>query len=286
MLFNRQFELDIQVGEGKAKQYKSSDKEGFGLKCNFDIQKTVAGICETGTVTIYNLPLQDIQDISTRLVTKQGQTPPKNYIQISAGYGDDYGIIYKGGMFGATTSLASPDISIKIDMKGNFYENAVKQFNYSGEMITYLEVAQNIAETLGIPIKATSAEASARIIKSFTFTGSCFTAIDILRTYAPKHINLFISGGTMYVLDIGLGATMSIVKLDEKSGLIGTPEPTMYGAKFTTLLRPSLEAGGAVMVTSIKQPQASGTYRIMKMRHYGGTREPAFFTEIEGQRIV
>lgn len=285
MLYNRRFKLTVQVGTGTALTWSSDDRGGTGLKVDFSVRKTMGGIGEQADITITGLPLETIQYLCTVMRPPKDRPLPRNYVQLEAGCGDDYGVIFEGGIFRAAPSVDSPDMSVKLQCTAGFQDDSTGPFQYAGKDVPFADVAKALAANLKVPLKMASKAAAAERIKSVTLDCTGLQAMRALREYFPGVINIFMTGGVLHVTDGSAASSGSVIKLSGESGLIGTPEPTIPGMNCRSLLRPSLEAGGFVMVESVKLPDVSGVYRIVNLTHSGSNRGDEFYSNIQGVRF-
>lgn len=285
-LYKRRFAIELQIAESKVKRYESSETS-TGLKVDFNISKTIGGIGEQASITIYGLPLQDIQYISSALRPPTDKELPRNYIRLEAGLGADYGVIFEGGIFEVIPSLDTPDMSVQLTCTAAFKKSNYTNFVYVDKQQPFINICKKLADFMGVPIKATSIKATSNIINSISINEQPLQAIIKLNQYYPQEINVYLCGGVLYVEDGEIGrSTEKIIKLDGKSGLIGTPQPTIAGLNCKSLLRPSLQAGSFINVESVKLPMLNGTYRIVNLTHSGSSRGDEWYSNIEATRFL
>lgn len=282
MLWNRKFAIRINI-ENTIKEYVSSSIDNSSLKVDFEVQKSIGGIGETAEITVYGLPLEDIRYFCTSMGSPGKKAPPKNLVQVSAGFPDDYGVIFEGSIIKVAPNVDTPDMSIQLSCVSLYSENAEKIFQYSYYYVTYLEVAKDIASFFDIPFRCMSSLAGSTILKNPSFKCTVFQALDQLRGYAKGKFDIFLSGGELYVTDNQISTTP--IRLAGDSGLIGTPKPTADGVNITCILRPSLEAGKFVMVESNKLMMTQGLYQIINLTHSGSNRDSKFYSQITGKKI-
>ncbi len=284
-LYKRRFKLTVQVGTGTALTWSSDDRGGTALKVDFSVRKTMGGIGEQADVAITGLSLKTIQYLCTVMRPPKDKPLPRNYVQLEAGYGDDYGVIFEGGIFRAAPSVDTPDMSVKLQCTAGFQNDNSGPFQYAGKDVLFADVASALAANLKVPLKMKSEAAQTNRVASVSLDCTGLQAMRALREYFPGVINVYMSGGALYVTDGRVAEAGSIIKLSGESGLIGTPEPTIPGMNCKSLLRPSLEAGGFVMVESVKLPDITGVYRIVNLTHSGSNRGDEFYSNIEGVRF-
>lgn len=283
-LFRRRFKLTVQVAENKALSWSSDDMGNTGLKVDFSVQKTVGGIGEQADITVTGLSLEHIGYLCTVMRPRDNDIP-KNFVQLEAGYGDDYGVIFQGGIFEIVPNVDVPDMAVKLTCTAGFQDNKNSIFQFNGANVPYLDIVKALAEHLKMPLKVNSTEATTITVKSVSIDCSGLQAISAIRELRKGLIDIYLSGGVLYVDDTKAGATGNIIKLTGESGLIGTPQPTVAGVNCKSLLRPSLQAGNFFYVESKKLPIVNGTYRIMNVTHTGSTRGNEFYSVIEANRF-
>ena len=117
MLFKRKLKLTIDIA-GQKKTYEH-DTENHSLNINFNIQKALQK-AETASIDIIGLPLNDIQELSTKFdYTKKTIKP--NFVMIEAGYDSDFGVIFKGATTQALPSLNGADFTLSLKAQGGYY---------------------------------------------------------------------------------------------------------------------------------------------------------------------
>lgn len=288
MLFNRFFELNIQVGDHAEKKYSGTDNM---LQFDFQVTKTIGGIGEQANITLYGLPLKDIQYLCTSIRARSEGTPLKvNTIQLTAGYVDEYGVIFNGGIFDVQPSLDSSDLSVKLTCTAglqkrseNSSESANTLFEISEKNYSFLDICRKLAEKMNVPIEIRD-ETEDSILDSVSISRTCLQTIEELRAYKKMKYNIYFTGGKLIVEDRHKGQGNKIIKLSNMSGLIGTPQPTIAGCNVKSLLRPSLEAGGHIEVESTKLPMVNGVYRISNLTHNGSSRGSQFYSNMQCTR--
>lgn len=283
-LFRRRFKLTIQVAENKLLSWSSDDMGNTGLKVDFSVQKTVGGIGEQADITVTGLSLEHIGYLCT-VMQPRDKDIPKNFVQLEAGYGDDYGVIFQGGIFELVPNVDVPDMAVKLTCTAGFQEDKSQKFQFNGANIPYIDIVTALAANLGVPLKMQSKAAEATVFKSVSIDCTGLQAIMTMREMRKGVIDIYLSGGVLYVTDTALSATGNIVKLTGESGLIGTPQPTLSGINCKSLLRPSLQAGHFFYVESKKLPIVNGEYRIINLTHSGSSRGDEFYTSIEAVRF-
>lgn len=284
-LYKRRFAIELQIAEKKIKRWES-DNISTGLKVDFSISKTIGGIGEQASITIYGLSLQDIQYIASALRPPTDKELPRNYIRLEAGLGSDYGVIFEGGIFEVVPSLDSPDLSVQLNCTAAFKTSNYDNFVYVDKQKPFIDVCKKLAEFMGVPIKASSTQATTNIIDSISINDQPLQVITKLNQYYPQVINVYLCGGVLYVEDGSIGRGGKIIKLTGESGLIGTPQPTIAGLNCKSLLRPSLQAGTFISVESVKLPMLNGTYRIVNLTHTGSSRGDDWYSNIEATRFL
>lgn len=287
MLFNRYFDLKIQIGEQKERIYKGIDRM---LQFDFQVTKTIGGIGEQANITLHGLPLEDIQYLCTAIRARSEGTPLKvNTIQLTAGYLDESGIIFNGGIFDVLPSLDSSDLSVRLTCTAGLQkrsetssESANTLFEISEKNYSFLEICKKLAEKMNVPIEIRNAEDT--ILDSVSISKTCLQTIEELRNFKRMKYNVYFTGGKLIVEDRHKGKGNKIIKLSALSGLIGSPQPTIAGCNLKCLLRPTLEAGGHVEVESAKLPMVNGVYRIINLTHTGSSRGNQYYSNMQCTR--
>lgn len=279
-LFKRKVALDIQVNN-IVKTYSDAVIDKFNLKIDFNITKTMGSLGDRGTITITGLPLDDAGALSTCMMNIGKQAPPRNYVQLMAGYELDFGVIFKGGVFQVSSNLDSPDMSVTLNVQPGFDISRTKIIEINEKPATLMSICQKAATVLEAPLSFTAAD---KQYPDYNFKGSVFQLLDNLQKTVPYTKKIYFSDGILHVEDTAVPGS-NVILISGESGLIGTPQASMQGINFKCLLRPSMKVGSMVQIVNRKLPLLNGLYKIQTLQMQGGNRSVPYFCNVFAIRM-
>lgn len=292
MAFGRKVDVSVVFGA-----YVNSFSEKF--KIDFDITQSTGGTYSSGSVTITGLPTEDLIRMAT-YYNFQNRILMPNAVTITAGYGwsfndftPKYATIFSGAAMSAELSLDTPDKSITFELSSAYYQNEALKVDYTAPVSQPLPaVISAVVTPLGF-VPNVDATLSARIVKSFKYTGQLSGFIEKLRSMYDDLE--FYTEKNMFCVTLKnepnlVGAVLPVTIRSEE--LLGTPAPTFVGCNIKTLLKPTIAPKQLIMVESKRFANTTiGTtmdyllsgevFVAMNVRHQGSTRDSAYFTEIE-----
>lgn len=274
--FKREIIFSIQI-KNTLKTYRATD-DGVMLGVDFNVKKSVKGTPSTGEVTITGLLKEDIAWISTNFNLQTGVLNP-SFFALSVGYGENTSEILRGNIITAIPNLDSPDFSIKLNIQAGYLNNLQNNaVTHSLKNATLKQIAENIAKNNKLKLEF---KAKNRNVGDYAFAGSPFLQILKFRE-AYLGVDAFIRGDSLLVIDQDFRG-VNVVKLNNKSGLLGTPKPTPMGCEINCMLNPFLNVGDALDLKSFKLPQLDGVYFIFELSHIGNNRGDAWITKINAR---
>lgn len=274
--FKREIIFSIQI-KNTLKTYRATE-DGTMLGVDFNVKKSVKGTPSTGEVTITGLLKEDIAWISTNFNLQSGVLNP-SFFSLSVGYGENTSEILKGNIVTAIPNLDSPDFSIKLNVQAGYLNNLQNNaVTHSLKNATLKQIAENIAKNNKLKLEF---KAKNRNVGDYAFAGSPFLQILKFRE-AYKGVDAFIRGDSLVVTDQDFKG-INVVRLSNKSGLLGTPKPTPMGCEINCMLNPFLNVGDALDLKSFKLPQLDGVYFIFELSHVGNNRGDAWITKINAR---
>lgn len=279
-LFKRKVALDIQVNN-IIKTYSNAVVDKFNLKIDFNITKTMGNLGDRGTITVTGLPLDDACALSTCMMNIGKIAPPRNYVQLFAGYETDYGLIFKGGVFQVSSNLDTPDMSVTLDVKPGYDASRITNIEINEKPATLMSICKKAATVLNAPL---SFKAEDKQYSEFNFTGTVFQLLNNLQNTVPVSKRIYYSDNILHVEDTAVAGN-DIIAISGDSGLIGTPQASMKGINFKCLLIPSLHVGSMVEITSRKLPLLNGIYKIQTLQMQGGNRNNTYFCNVFAIRM-
>lgn len=274
-LFKRKVALDIQVNN-VVKKYSDAVVDKFNLKIDFNITKTMGSLGDRGTITITGLPLDDAGALSTCMMNIGKEAPPRNFVQLMAGYESDFGVIFKGGVFTVSSNLDTPDMTITLDVKPGYDASRITNIEINEKPATLMSICQKAAAALNAPL---SFQAEDKQFSEYNFKGTVFMLLDNLQRTVPYTKRIYFSDGVLHVEDTAIPGT-EILLISGESGLIGTPQASMQGINFKCLLMPGMRVGSMVQLVSRKLPLLNGLYKVQTLVMQGGNRSTPYFCNV------
>ena len=262
-LFNHKVIVEVE-GDETTKGVKFEDGEldlEFSVPFNDDLE------ADEAEIIVYNLTDTTIQHIKYNHV-----------ITITAGYGDDLGIIFKGRVSKKKTYWEGCDKVTKIFAldSDDLEERDIAEISFS-ENTKASTILKTLLDKTSLPIAAFYPR------KDYTYTDSTTVnggLLENIKKYSEVcGISTFINKGKIYSQYLKDGDTVEFT-LSEDTGLIGSPDgfveekstdsgtETISGYECTCLLQHRITTGTQV---KIRSRQVSGTYRIFEGEHsYSG----------------
>lgn len=279
---NRVCYIEISTPNG-VKQIKN-----IGLKG--EIHRRMGNVSADAKISVANLSKQDVEYLSTYM-SPYVEPGKQKQISVYAGYLDTgYGLIFKGDIIQAIPS-GLPDIWLDIEAKTNYF-NRQNIITFSSDTpVSSMQFAQNVANQLGVPLAWKSK--SKKLIDSFNFAGAKAKLVEELNKYGD--FLAFLDNGVLKVIDkdeevtqnvtsnVGASERGGVKLINLSSGLVGVPQSTEYGAKFSVLLDPTLNPSDWVRLESEKFPAINDYYQIYDLVFKFSTRDKDFYCEIQGK---
>lgn len=274
--FKREIVFSIQI-RNTIKTYRATE-DGVMLSVEFNIKKSVKGTPSMGEVTITGLLKEDIAFISTNFDLQSGLLNPSLFT-MSVGYGQNLSEILRGNIVTAIPNLDSPDFSIKLTIQAGYLNNLENNLvTHSLKDASIRQVCENIAKNNKLKLEF---KASDKKIGDYAFAGSPFYQISSFREAYPAY-DIFVRGDYLVVSDKNFEG-INTIRLNNQSGLLGTPKPTPTGCEIVCMLNPFLNIGDALDLKSFKLPQLDGTYFIFELSHQGANRGDAWVSRINAR---
>lgn len=238
------------------------------LDCEFHIPFDDDTQANEAELAVYNLS----RDTRARLKYN-------DVITVTAGYGEDTGVIFSGritqcstassGMDDKTTILALDSMDLK--------ERSIDSISFqSGVKASF--ILKTLLDRLGLPVAVFQPARDYTYTKGTNVDGELMQAV---RQYAQVcGVSAYVCKGRVYARSLRDGDDTGFT-VSEDTGLVGTPEPfeeesaseefvdTIKGYKFQMLLQHRLTTAARVQLNS---RDVSGTFRVRRGAHrYDGT---------------
>ena len=268
-IFKRSWRLSIEI-DGKVKTYQELQNDDISLKIDFDITSKVSNYSE-GNITIYNLSRDDMYFLSScARISANGGVFKQNKIQLECGYNGELGLILSGNIFECSADFTSPDKKLNIKAQGNLTKNFTGDVAISlNGNVDLKDICQELTTKQKLILeydKAIKPISQA----GYSFLGTPKQMVNELRK-SFKDLWFYFSedGKTLKVQPKENATIKNPQKLSANTGLVGTPTPTQYGIKATSLLNNNFKAGSWVTLESSRISQYNRTYYIREVKHKG-----------------
>lgn len=254
------------------------------LDVQFGASKTLAKEANTCDLIVYNLNEDHRREL--------GMLTGGPAVTIEAGYVENIGQIYAGQLREVTSYQRGPDWITELHSGDQEERLAKARINRSYSAGTRVDVVvKDLAESmkvgLGNSIKAALTgnlrDAGREFLKGVTFSGSNTRELDRMLKSIGKEWS--IQDGELQVVDTGYALPGPTIRLDPKSGLIGSPTlGSDYVLKARSLMNHSIVPGRAVEVESKEVTKA--LYRVERCDYAGDTFGTDWYVDFEALLYV
>lgn len=260
--FKRKLKILLTLQKGSFKGGEGNAYEISDLAMSVRVEKTGAPDFGKASATIYGLPLDVMEQLST--LCMHPLFVRRNYINIYAG--DDtngYNQIYAGTITRASGDFNSaPDIRFQIESQIGFFGAVTAQganvINGTQSASTFIEQQ---AKKIGFTFKN---EGVTGTVKNAVFEGS---PIEQARQCAKQiGAELLLDDENMILISNGASRKGNAILLNKDSGLLGYPTMTQNGIEIKAIFNPNFKFAGLIKLETTV-PKCSGTWRIIKMSH-------------------
>ncbi len=280
-LYLRDFALEIsRVTKGKFFETREQARI-TGLRCAFNITKTLSSTPNTSEITVCNL-----NEASRSFVQA-----PRAHVRLLAGYDGDLGLLFAGDVRWAPSNLVGADWITKMELGDGLRAHKHARVSKSYAPGTDArQVLKDAAGTMGLKIPTNISEAK-ELLTQFTsgISISGPSEAEITKLLEPRGMSWSIQDGEMRVVRDDQSLPGEAYLVDEEHGMVDSPAygaPAKKGGKhlltFRTLLRPELTPGRRVKLAA---RGASGFFRIEKVSSVGDTRAAEWFSNIEARPL-
>ena len=266
-LFKRCWRLNIQI-DNVIKTYQELLNDDISLKIDFNVDVSLNGNFSNGEIAISGLTQRDIAFLSTNY--EMGSAKLKDsFLSLEVGYSDNLALILNGNIYEAIPDFTASDNTIRLKVMSGIQNNInLANSTLSIEKATFKDLCEAVAKNNNLSLEYDN-NIPNKVIGDYTFQGSPFQQIQELR--ALNEVYITISNDILKVS--GLNPNQSVkIKIDNKSGLIGSPIPSVMGCEITTLLNSGISVNDFIELESLKIPQLNSIYRIIALKHLGSNR--------------
>lgn len=281
-LYKRKYELTIGEAGKDGKQFTD-------LNIRFKIEKTGDSSTNKAEIEIYNLT-----ESSRKFVSKKDLA-----VTLKAGYEDNFGLIFAGY---TTFTHTTKGRSKKDDYVRRGFEHmhredadwisvinaddglkALKHYislSLDDDKLTELQVLRKVVDKLNESVKVATGTLKGikdtRINNGYAVSTTFKNILD--KICKKQQLQHMILDGVLYIRPKNQPIADEIIKLDYESGLIGSPEPTEEGYKFTSLLRHDINIGSLI---EVEAELIKGRFVVMNLTHNGELESNQWFTVCE-----
>lgn len=270
MFDERIVKVSLQVND-EIKTYEDIAIEVSGMKFTNTLQNECV-------VNLTNLDQSTVNYILTETSPFNLNKTPKT-ITVYAGR-KSYGVkqIYFGNI--ASAGIGQPPdtiISIKC-LTGNFQNGNILSRGQPNPISLYT-LSKQIAQDRNL---ALNFQATDKNLSNFIYLGGMQSQLNALAFSGG--VNVFIDDQTLVVKNMNVAISDQETEISEEEGMIGVPEITELGVSVKFYLDSHTALGGALKVTSKRNPVANGVYVIYKLGFSVANRNDPFYWIADGAR--
>ncbi|MGN0016204.1 MAG: baseplate hub protein [Candidatus Avelusimicrobium sp.] len=270
--------VEVEVSQNTADGKVTHALQAFeGLNVRFNIVKRAGSTMNRAEVAICNLKKSTVDYLTTINALEQDQKNRK-VIRLFAGYEGQTGQIFEGDIIRALPS-APPDVWLQAQCLSGYHNNLQLVTLALNGGVDIKEICSQAAAQLNLKLEWNTTQK--KKVDQFVYQGPMTAVIRQLNEL--KGIRVYQDDDRLVVEDENPAppeAGDTVRQFSLKSGLIGLPEPDLFGVKFKVLLDPSLRCGQAVRLESMQIPAASGLYYIYSITHRGELRAEPWYSEL------
>ena len=283
--FSRMYNLVFTAEDGSTLNIFTKQGGYHALDIKFDVDRALGALTTNGRISVLGLTKEHIKPFADMAGYVIGGRQGKMNIKLTAGYyegGFKEVEIYNGGIKDVEITKP-PDIWLNLTVNEAWrYTEPIKDpsliYNEDKYKVEY--VAASVVEKYGYRFKSyVDNEVSKTQVPAFpldkdtTFLDALSKLQDIADWY------LFAREGIVYAYpkDIAMDVPGTI-KVDNEHGLVGVSGINGINADVTTFLQDQHPDLCKMKLTSITNPGANGTYRIMRKRFHGHFRGDEWYT--------
>jgi len=254
--------------------YLTIGTKQFNTRISFDIKKDDGSDPNKAKISVYNLSPDSrayIENTSEKM-------------RLEAGYKGDVGIVFWGDIAtkGIKHERNGGDIITTMQCGDGLYEiqNAHIECSFK-EGSTCQQIVDAALAKIGLHLSVKSGDLSKQYINGKAFSGTVKKLLDQITEYCGLTWNT--QNNSIQIYPKGASAVETVVLLKSTTGLIGLPSKTEKGMMARSLLNYRLIPGGKFKLeTRDGENTGSGTYNVIRVRHFGDTMMGDYYTEVEG----
>jgi len=260
--FKRKLKIILTLQKGSFKNGEGNAYEISDLAMSVKVDKLGAPDFGKASATIYGLPLDVMEQLST--LCMHPLFVRRNYINIYAGNDTEgFNQIYAGTITKASADFNSaPEVKFNIESQIGFFGAVTAQgdnvVNGTQSASSFIERQVKLA---GFTFKNEDVSGT---VKNAVFTGS---PIEQARQCAKQiGAELVLDDEKAILIKNGASRKGNAVLLNANSGLLGYPSMTQNGIEIKAIFNPNFKFAGIIKLETIV-PKCSGQWRIIKLSH-------------------
>ena len=279
-LFGRIYQLTIGPAGGEGRQWSNLD--GPGLRIRFKVAKTGNSTPNKAEIEVYNLSADSRDYIDS-------YNPKTWAVRLSAGYqATGLQLLFSGSVELASNEKAGhrashhqgPDWLTKIQSKDGVhaYRSVVLADSF-GPGTAEEAVIKHVAKQLGVTIGTIKGLSKAKYNHGRALSGAARYELDAL--CKSRGLRWSIQDGVLQILPICQGLDLTAFVIGPATGLVGSPERTETGIRFTSLLQGGINPGRLIQLESA---YLKGLYVAENVDHTGDTHDYPWYTTVDAFR--
>lgn len=266
------------------------ERDGHQFRCVFDIEVKPGGSAMVAEIQIYNL--------SRKTTIEQ-----RSDISFSAGYEDNFGILFDGTITNIIRERRGPDIITRLFCRSSVAATRGVMYGAYGPGANVIDVLRDAAKAWPLYLDIDLSQFNEKDI----FPAG-WTANPDIPTTLDKLKNMFgflwtVSRGSLVITRLNEERSTTIFDVNQFSGMVGHPEligiGSGVGVEVTTKINPLIQASSRINVKSeftsyqtgslhIAEMEvdasANGLFNVFKINYLGDTHGAAWDMRIQGFR--
>lgn len=258
--------INIQIGNGTGTALSIGTSERNSTYIQIEIMKNLSGKPNEGIVRMFNL-----SDSTENQIIETGKR-----IRVFAGHNGNPVLIHDGDIRRVDRDPDENSLNriTSVSLGGNLVKLSQSIFNkaYSGQ-VAVKQIVQDAIPTFGLELADIDQIPDNEFLNDYSFTGKTSDLLDEILD--PIQVQWF-ENDNFIKFSAREKALESVVLLNPKTGLIGSPSMTDKGVKFTSVLDGRLTLNSRVKIES---NLINGVYKINQTLNTGDNRDGKFVTE-------
>jgi hypothetical protein len=263
----RLLKIDIEIGN-EIRSYTDLEISASGSKSSNEIPNEF-------TISITNLNENTRNQILTENNVLDRQIKNKKVYVYAGRESKGYSLVYSGVIRIVTVSQP-PNIVLTMQTYTGELEKIQQSIRSGGETIRLSVLSQQIASGLGLNLIF---EATDKNIGNYSYSGGKLNEIKKLNE--AGNVSAYIDDTNLIVRNRNTALEGYEVSISQENGMIGTPSINERGVTVKTLFNNEIIIGSLLNVTSLLNPNATGTWLVNKITYDLQNRGQSFYMNID-----